>query len=217
MLLYPVKFCHKFTFFIKRQLLTQIYALVSVKLSGLEMCSCKKMTNIRYDCNVFEIVSPPTFYYRATLWDPTTMGLPCSESRWVSHISQPPQPQLCRRCKILSSSLSKSSYACIYDQHCQTSQWVRCGSRGEGLAPNEGWACTEQEDMFVKHLLFELEVWEPSGPQHLADGPSDWPWALCVCVDFVMLVHVLVFLNFFESYSCRLADIWSIHVNIYFS
>ena len=135
---------------------------------------------------------------------PTTMGLPCLESRWVLHISQPPRPQPCRRCKILSSSLSKSSYACIYDQHCQTSQWVRCGSRGEEPAPNEEWACTEQEDMFVKHLLFELEVWEPSGPQHLADGPSDWPWALCVCVDFVMLVHVL-------------ADIWSIHVNIYFS
>ena len=30
------------------QLLSRIYALLSVKFSGLKMCECKKMTYIRY-------------------------------------------------------------------------------------------------------------------------------------------------------------------------
>ena len=34
--------------FVARQFLLRIYALLSVKFSGLKMCECKKMTNIRY-------------------------------------------------------------------------------------------------------------------------------------------------------------------------
>ena len=34
--------------FVARQFLSRIYALLSVKFSGLKMCECKKMTNIRY-------------------------------------------------------------------------------------------------------------------------------------------------------------------------
>ena len=35
--------------FVARQFLSQIYALLSVKFSGLKMCEWIKMTNIRYD------------------------------------------------------------------------------------------------------------------------------------------------------------------------
>ena len=34
--------------FVARQFLSRIYALSSVKISGLKMCECKKMTNMRY-------------------------------------------------------------------------------------------------------------------------------------------------------------------------
>ena len=37
--------------FVARQFLSRIYALLSVKFSGLKMCECKKMTNIRYACH----------------------------------------------------------------------------------------------------------------------------------------------------------------------
>ena len=40
-------FCRE-AIFVPRQFLSQIYALLSVKFSGLKMCECKKMTNIRY-------------------------------------------------------------------------------------------------------------------------------------------------------------------------
>ena len=45
----------------------QIYALLRVKFSGLKMCECKKMTNIRYgfwsaDINTFRTESRYTKY-----------------------------------------------------------------------------------------------------------------------------------------------------------
>ena len=38
--------------FVARPFLSEIYALLSVKFSGLKMCGCKKMTNFRYAMNI---------------------------------------------------------------------------------------------------------------------------------------------------------------------
>ena len=57
--------------FVASKYLSRIYALLSVKIPGLKMCECKKMTNMRYgDCKslTFYIFALPAFLEYSMWW-----------------------------------------------------------------------------------------------------------------------------------------------------